>query len=185
MVTRKDFLDRIAWAMSSVLVGNIDGEGDVQSGLRSIKDSLRHATDAGNKTMIIGNGGSAAIASHIAIDYAKNGGFRAVACNDLAALTCLSNDFGYEQVFAKQIEQQGRAGDVAILISSSGKSPNILLAAQAARHARFDAIYTLSGMGADNPLRSMGHMNFYVPSDDYGIVEITHLALLHSIVSVP
>ena len=83
--------------------------------------------------MFIGNGGSAGIASHLAIDFSKNGGLRALAFNDPSALTCLGNDLGYENVFAKQIELHGRAGDLLIAISSSGRSPNILNAVEAAR----------------------------------------------------
>ena len=80
----------------------------------------RAAHASGNKVMFIGNGGSAAIASHMAIDYTKNGGIRALAFNDGAALTCLGNDLGYAQVFARQIEMHARAGDLLIAISSSG-----------------------------------------------------------------
>ena len=67
-------------------------------------ERIRATHAAGNTVIFIGNGGSAAIASHMAIDYTKNGGIRAVAMNDGAALTCLSNDLGYENVFAKQLE---------------------------------------------------------------------------------
>ena len=86
--------------------------------------------------MFVGNGGSAGIASHLAIDFSKNGGMRAMAFNDPSALTCLGNDLGYENVFAKQIEFHGRAGDLLIAISSSGRSPNILNAVKAARAAQ-------------------------------------------------
>ena len=73
----------------------------------------------GRKLMFIGNGGSAAIASHMAIDYWKNGGIRATAFNDAALLTCLSNDYGYEQVFAKPIEMMSQAGDLLIAIDDA------------------------------------------------------------------
>ncbi len=140
-----------------------------------------HAT--GHKLIFVGNGGSAAIASHMAIDYSKNGGLRALAFNDAAALTCLSNDLGYENVFAKQIAMHGREGDLLVAISSSGRSPNILNAVAAAKEAEIEAL-TLSGFTADNPLRSMGAINLYVPSGEYGFVEITHLALCHAILDL-
>lgn len=73
-------------------------------------ERIRATHAAGNTVIFIGNGGSAAIASHMAIDYTKNGGIRAVAMNDGAALTCLSNDLGYENVFAKQLEMHAREG---------------------------------------------------------------------------
>src|SRR6476659_7054261 len=91
------------------------------------------ASDGGNKVMFIGNGGSMGIATHMAIDFSKNGGLRATAFGDGAVLTCLGNDLGYENVFASQIGWHGRNGDVLIAIRSSGKSTNILNGVQAAR----------------------------------------------------
>jgi len=135
---------------------------------------------AGNKLIFIGNGGSAAIASHMATDYSKNGGIRSLAMNDSAMLTCLGNDLGYDRVFAKQIELHARPGDLLIAISSSGGSPNILNAVVAAKAAGCSVI-TLSGFKPDNPLRSKGEINFYIASDRYGFVEIGHLTICHAI----
>jgi D-sedoheptulose 7-phosphate isomerase len=144
---------------------------------------IRATHNAGNKLMFIGNGGSAGIASHMAIDYSKNGGIRSTAFNDGAALTCLSNDLGYENVFAKQVELHARSGDMLVAISSSGKSPNILKACEEAVKSGC-YILSLSGFGADNPLRKCGDLNFYVNSMEYGFVEITHLALIHAILDL-
>jgi D-sedoheptulose 7-phosphate isomerase len=135
---------------------------------------------AGNKLIFIGNGGSAAIASHMATDYSKNGGIRSLAMNDSSMLTCLGNDLGYDRVFAKQIELHARRGDLLIAISSSGRSPNILGAVEAGRAAGCE-IVTLSGFTADNPLRTKGDINFYIASDRYGFVEIGHLTICHAI----
>ncbi len=143
----------------------------------------RRAHADGNKLMFVGNGGSAAIASHLAIDFSKNGGMRAMAFNDGAALTCLGNDLGYENVFAHQVEWHGRAGDLLVAISSSGCSPNILNAVAAARRGGVDVL-TLSGFRPDNPLRAMGEVNLYVPSCAYGFVEISHLTLGHAILDL-
>jgi D-sedoheptulose 7-phosphate isomerase len=140
----------------------------------------RAAHSAGRKLIFIGNGGSASIASHMAQDYSKTGGMRALALNDSSFLTCVGNDLGYEHVFAKQIELHAFDGDLLIAISSSGKSPNIINAVAAAR-ARDCQIVTLSGFGADNPLRRLGAYNLYVPSASYGFVEIAHLAVCHCI----
>ncbi len=137
--------------------------------------------EAGNKLIFIGNGGSAGIASHMAIDYSKNGNIRSQAFNDSSALTCLGNDLGYENVFSKQIELHARPGDVLVAISSSGNSENILGGVSQARGSGCKVI-TLSGFGEDNRLRGLGDINFYVPSQEYGFVEITHLALCHSVV---
>jgi D-sedoheptulose 7-phosphate isomerase len=146
-------------------------------------ERVKQAHDSGHKLIFIGNGGSAAIASHMAIDYSKNGNLRALALNDPAALTCLSNDLGFENVFAKQIELHGWSGDVVVAISSSGRSANILNAVRAAKDKRIDVL-TLSGFTPDNPLRMEGGTNFYVPSGEYGFVEITHLILCHAILDL-
>jgi D-sedoheptulose 7-phosphate isomerase len=135
---------------------------------------------AGNKLIFVGNGGSAAIASHMATDYSKNGGVRALALNDASVLTCLSNDLGYDRVFAKQIELHARSGDLVIAISSSGRSANILNAVDAAAAAGC-AVATMSGFTPDNPLRRKGEWNFYVASDRYGFVEIGHLTICHAV----
>ena len=133
----------------------------------------------GRKLMFVGNGGSAAIASHQAVDYWKNGGVKAVAFNDPSFLKCLSNDYGYERVFAEPIQGFADSGDLLIAISSSGRSANILQAAEAARQ-RGCEVLTLSGFDATNPLRTQGSLNFYIPSHGYGVVEVTHLTLLHA-----
>ncbi|TBY46457.1 SIS domain-containing protein [Rhizobium leguminosarum] len=142
---------------------------------------LARAThDAGRKIMFIGNGGSAAIASHMATDYSKNGGLRAMAMNDGATLTCLSNDLGYENVFAKQIDMHANEGDLLVAISSSGRSESITKAVRTARD-KGCAVMTLSGFAPGNPLRDLGDLNFYVASDQYGYVEIAHLAICHAV----
>ena len=156
----------------------------LMDGLKLARSMFKAAHEAGNKIVFIGNGGSAAIASHFAVDYTKNGGMRAMALNDAATLTCFANDYGYEQVFAKQLEAHGRPGDVIVIVSTSGTSRNILAAAAAAKNARCEVV-TFSGMRPDNALRHFGSLNFYVPSGDYGLVECAHTNLLHSMVSIP
>lgn len=148
-----------------------------------VRDCAHKAHDGGNKLMFVGNGGSSAIASHLAIDYSKNGRLRSMAFNDAAALTCLGNDLGYEQVFSAQVDLHARPGDLLVAISSSGRSPNILGAALAAREVG-TTIATFSGFSEDNELRSLGDVNFFVPSAEYGFVEVAHLALCHAILDI-
>jgi D-sedoheptulose 7-phosphate isomerase len=131
---------------------------------------------------LIGNGGSAAIASHIANDLTKACGKRAHALTDPAILSCMANDYGYKEVFSEQLHRLMAPQDWLIAISSSGQSKNILRAVEAA-HAYHGNIVTLSGFDANNPLRTSGHTNYWVPSDNYGVVEISHLAILHGIVN--
>ena len=137
----------------------------------------------GGKVMVVGNGGSAAIASHIATDYSKNGGVTTQAFNDGALLTCLANDLGYENAFARAVSVYGRPGDLLIAISSSGRSPNVLNAVTAARDGQCRVV-TLSGFDADNPLRRAGDINFHVASHRYGFVEIIHLAICHAVLDM-
>ena len=163
-----------------------DGEGstiDVEDFIETTIAKCRDAHIAGNKVMFVGNGASASHASHMAADFSKNGRIRSVAFNDAAALTCYANDYSYEEVFSKQIEMQGQAGDVLIAISSSGESENIILAARAARKIGAGVI-TLSGFETGNRLRQLGDLNAWVPSPDYGFVEIAHLGVIHAVVDL-
>ena len=153
---------------------------DIAEAVNQIISLARRTHAAGNKLIFVGNGGSAAIASHMATDYSKNGNVRAMALNDPSMLTCLGNDLGYERVFAKQIELYARAGDLVTAISSSGRSANILNAVKAARAAQCTVV-TLSGFAADNPLRGLGDLNLYIDSDRYGFVEIAHLTICHAV----
>ena len=156
------------------------GTLDLADALNRIMTQARSVHSAGNKLIFVGNGGSAAIASHMATDYSKNGDIRSLALNDSSMLTCLGNDLGYDRVFAKQIELHARAGDLVIAISSSGRSANILNAVRAARAAGC-AVVTFSGFAPDNPLRRLGDINFYLASGRYGFVEIGHLTICHAI----
>jgi len=155
----------------------------LEEGCEWVRRNAHEAHDGGNKVIFVGNGGSAGIASHLAIDFSKNGGLRSLAFNDPAALTCLGNDLGYENVFAKQIEFHARPGDLLIAISSSGRSPNIVGAVAAAR-ARDCRIATYSGFTEGNDLRRTGDVNFFVRSQEYGFVEIAHLALCHAVLDI-
>jgi D-sedoheptulose 7-phosphate isomerase len=150
-------------------------------GLERAVDMVRAVKRTHNKVVLIGNGGSAAIASHQSVDLWKNGGIRATAFNDASLLTCIANDFGYPQVFEKPIEMFCDEGDLLLAISSSGKSINILNAVEAARKMNCPII-GFSGFGADNPLYKAGDLNFYIPSSSYGIVEIGHLLLIHAVI---
>ncbi len=135
----------------------------------------------GNKIFLIGNGGSASIASHVSIDLLKNAHVPSLTLHDASLLTCISNDLGYEVVFEKPIDLLAKAGDILFSISSSGKSKNILNATRKAKQKGLVTV-TFSGFSRNNPLRNLGDINFYVPSPSYGFVEIVHLGICHCIV---
>lgn len=141
--------------------------------LLELKNRLVEVNKNKRKTIIAGNGGSAAIASHCAVDLTKNAGVRVVNFNEAGLITCLSNDYGYADWVSKAIEMYGDEGDLVILISSSGRSENMLNAAKIAKHLGIYVV-TFTGFNADNPLKNAGELNFWIDSKAYNIIEMTH-----------
>ncbi len=133
------------------------------------------------KIIIVGNGGSAAIASHFSVDMTKVVGIRAINFNEGSLLTCFSNDYGYQNWVSKALEFYSEKGDLIILISSSGKSENIINAAKKCNELNLNLI-TFSGFNKKNPLYELGKVNFCVESKSYNIIESTHQFWLLSIV---
>lgn len=179
---KKQPLMELANLFTKIKASASDGaEIDFQKAVSQIVKRVSLQRKKNNKAMIIGNGGSASIASHIATDFLKNLKMAALVFNDASLLTCLSNDLGYENVFSTPIGTLAKKGDILFAISSSGKSKNILNAVtQAKKKGCF--VVTFSGFSGLNPLRKMGDLNFYVPSSFYGDVEISHLAICHAVV---
>ena len=161
----------------------------IQAGLESVNqadlikasDAIKAVSKAGKKLIIAGNGGSAAMASHVSVDFTKAAGIRAINFNEADLLTCFSNDYGYERVFEKAVEFYGDEGDLLILISSSGNSANVVNAAKRAKELNMGVI-TFSGFNSNNSLRKLGEINFWVDSTAYNIVEMTHHIWLLAIV---
>ena len=169
--------------LSNLLLGvqATDREGrtlSLDEGTRKAVEIILSVKSGRGKVMLIGNGGSAAIANHLQNDLAKAVQVRALVFNDIPLLTAYTNDDGYECAFERPIAQWAEAGDLLIAISSSGKSENILRGVRAAEGKECQ-ILTLSGFRPDNPLRRMGQLNFYVASEAYGYVESAHGALTH------
>ena len=131
-----------------------------------------------SKILIFGNGGSAAMASHVSVDLTKNAKIKCLNFNESDLITCFSNDYGYNKWMEKAIDFYGESGDILILISSSGKSENVLRAAKAAKKKKFNKVITFSGFSKNNPLRKLGDVNFWVDSNDYNQVENTHQYML-------
>jgi len=129
--------------------------------------------ERGGRVIFVGNGGSAGIAAHLAIDLSKNASVPAICFSDASMITCLANDYGFEQWLSHAVRLHARAGDCLVAISSSGRSKNIINAVTKARAVGLDVI-TLSGMTVDNPLRKLGDINLWVDSRSYNIVETAH-----------
>ena len=178
--TLSRYLETLAALTRAVACSGADGAPvPADAGFARAVDLLAERTAAGRSVLWVGNGGSAAIASHISVDFFKAGA-RSLSFNDGPMLTCMGNDYGYDQVFSRPIEFCAAPGDVLVAISSSGRSANILNAVAAAR-ARGVAVLTLSGFAAGNPLRALGDWNFYVASGVYGFVETVHAAICHAL----
>ena len=141
--------------------------------LLELKELLENTHQKSGKTMIMGNGGSAAIASHVAVDFSKNANIRMVNFNEADLITCLANDYGYEHWMAKAIEIYGDKNDSVVLISSSGSSPNVVNAAKASKGKGYQTI-TFTGFDENNPLKIEGDINFWVKSRAYNVVEMIH-----------
>jgi D-sedoheptulose 7-phosphate isomerase len=149
--------------------------------LEKIKKLLKIIKRKRKKVIIFGNGGSAAISSHVSIDLTKNARIRSINFNEADLLTCFSNDYGYEKVYSKSLEFYADRGDVVIIISSSGKSKNVLEAAKICKKKKI-LLYTLTGFSKSNPLKKMGNINLWVNSKAYNIIENIHQIWLLSIV---
>ncbi len=185
LVNFNDYLDYLAEIAADTIVTDTDGAiVSLDAAVESLVSQLDEVSKSKHqKIVFVGNGGSAAIASHCAVDYQKNGGIRSLAMNDPSMLTCLSNDYGYEFCFSKQIEFHGQKKDLLFAISSSGQSPNIINALKQAKKNDMYVI-TLSGFSPQNKLRLSGHLNFFVNSHSYGPVEITHLTIIHALLDL-
>ena len=157
---------------------------DIISGLVQVGDTIVAANKNGCKTIIVGNGGSAAMASHFSVDLTKNAGVRCVNFNEADLITCFANDYGFDRWVEKAVEFYGDEGDVLIAISSSGSSENMLNGCKAARNKNFSSVITFSGFNADNPLRQLGDINLWVDSKAYNFVENIHQLWLLAIVDL-
>ena len=141
--------------------------------LESVAGAIMETAARKRKIILAGNGGSAAIAGHVTVDLTKASGIRSINFNEAGLLTCLANDYGYENVFEKALEFYGNQGDLLILISSGGQSQNVLNAARKARELHIGVV-TFTGFERDNKLRQMGDLNLWVDSKSYNVVEMTH-----------
>jgi len=144
-------------------------------------DMIKSTIANQRKVIIVGNGGSAAMASHVAVDLTKNAGIRTINFNEADLLTCFANDYGYEHWVSQALKFYADKGDLAILISSSGSSKNILNGVKTAKELGLQ-VMTFSGFNPENPLRKSGDINFYVDSKGYNIVEMSHHVWLLAIV---
>ncbi len=158
-------------------------ETDVSRQIVELRDLVQRSKKESRRIFFAGNGASASIASHGAVDFTKQGGVQAFDFNEPNFITAFSNDFGYEHWIAKALEHRASPGDTVVLISSSGKSPNIILGAERARELGLTVV-GFSGFLESNPLRLMSDIDFWVDSCAYNIVECTHMVWLMATVDL-
>lgn len=167
--------------IKNTIYTTLNGEiHDLEEGFIKLVELLSITREKGKAVYLVGNGGSAAVASHIITDFVNVCQLRAFTLHDSALITCMSNDFGYDQAFKRILNTCVLENDILIAISSSGKSANICNAAKMAKSLG-GTVVTLSGFHHDNMLRKLGHLNFWLDSNDYGMVEVGHLFLLHNL----
>ncbi len=179
LVTPKIYFEKLASLLQTTEVTRLDGSviSLEEAGKKSV-GLIVSTKAAASKMMLIGNGGSAAIVSHIQNDLCDSVGVRAIVFNEPPFLTAVANDHGYETFFEQAVRLWAEKGDLLYAVSSSGRSKSILRAVQAGKEKRVTVI-TFSGFLPDNPLRQLGDINFYVKSEIYGFVETAHAVLGH------
>ena len=154
---------------------------EISDRLQVIKGLFESTHKSGNKIIFVGNGGSAAMASHCAVDLSKNAGIRSINFNEADLITCLANDRGFENWVTEALMLYADKGDVVVLISSSGKSDNMINAAKYCNQ-NFLTLVTVTGMDKLNPLKSQNDkgsytdsdLNLWVNSKAYNLIEMVH-----------
>lgn len=155
----------------------------IRQALQEFHDLAVDIRKNGRKLMFAGNGASASIASHGAVDFTKQAKVRGVDFNEPNLITAYANDFGFENFMARAVEHHGDAGDGLVLISVSGRSPNAVKAAEFAR-TRGIKVVSFSGANPENPLRAASDIAFWCDSKAYNIVECTHMIWLTTVVDM-
>jgi D-sedoheptulose 7-phosphate isomerase len=174
-----DYADLVADGLKKTIATDIGGnEIEINAAIEKWADISKKKRDEGATFFFAGNGASASMAEHFSHDCFKNADMRTCTCSETAHITAISNDISFDDVFAYRISKMCCEKDVLITISSSGNSPNVLKAIEAAGEKRMFVV-TLSGKTAENKSRKLGDLNFYVPLPEYGLVESAHSALMH------
>lgn len=172
-------LEQVIQGTQGKLLGK---EVSLSIALERIKELFFEVQKAKKSVWWVGNGGSSALCSHLSQDLLNKYGVRSQTLTDTALLTCMANDYGYEQVYSKPLETLLNGGDLLIAISSSGRSKNILNCVEVAQKKQAKVV-CLSGFRPGNPLSEQEvEVSLHCSSQLYGIVEIAHEALLHSVI---
>ncbi|EFL50880.1 putative phosphoheptose isomerase [Solidesulfovibrio fructosivorans JJ]] len=178
LATYGAYVERLYRTLNALVVTAKDRTLDQDEGFRRWCAMCYDIRLTGKTIYFVGNGASAAMASHMAADFSKNCACRAMAFNDIALMTAISNDINYTECFSVPLMRFANSGDMLVTVSSSGNSPNVISAINAAKNLDL-VIVTVSGMSEENLSRKLGDLNFWIPADSYGQAEAGHQALLH------
>jgi len=175
---------------SLAVLEQVAADSVLRATILSIADCITASFRNGGKLLIAGNGGSAADAQHIAGEFLSRLRFDrnplpAVALTtDTSVLTAVGNDYGFDQVFERQLRGLGRQGDVFIAISTSGRSPNVLAALEAARKLGMTTISFTGAAHGANVMRALSDIVLAAPSDDTPLIQQVHITAAHAICEV-
>jgi D-sedoheptulose 7-phosphate isomerase len=178
---------QIHLAASSRLLEQVAKDAGFGAAVAEIAARLAGTLRDGGKLMIAGNGGSAADAQHLAAEFLSRFAFDrnplpAIALTtDTSAITAIGNDYGFEHIFERQVRGLGRSGDTLIAISTSGKSPNVMAALQAARQI---GMTTIGFTGAGGDMHQLCDLLLAVPSDQTAMIQQIHLVAYHAICGI-
>lgn len=172
-------------AASARILAAVAADPRLAAAVHDVAAACLESIRAGGKVLLCGNGGSAADAQHVAGEFVSRfrfdrPGLPAIALTtDSSVLTAIGNDYGYEQVFARQVQALGRRGDVLIAYSTSGRSPNVLRALEAGRDGGLACVGMTGNRGG--PMRDLCRFLLEVPSDETPRIQEGHLALGHAV----
>ena len=181
----REYIEKLIDYLETATLYDKDGipYKDYETSMKQLVEVFTTVKQAGKQVFFIGNGGSAAIASHMTADFMKNGGMKTYSLYDNSVTTCMGNDYGYEYIFSRPLEFLADEDDLLIAISSSGNSKNIINAIQVAKKKGCRVI-TFSGFLKDNAIRVLGDYNLHVPVSHYGMVESIYNLILQQIVDM-
>lgn len=175
------YRDNFFYELSQVKGHRNGSEEDFEAIVAQIISEIDQARINKRNVFIIGNGASATMASHVAVDFWKNHKIRAFLFSDAASLTAVGNDICFTQSFSEPLELYGNPDDLLISISSSGNSENIVNGIEMAHKKKLITI-SLTGMKESNKAHTLSHYGLYHPGQTYGSVESAHALILHYII---
>lgn len=156
---------------------------DIYSKIKKFKQLALNVKKNKSKMIFAGNGASAAISAHGAVDFTKQAKVRGITFNEADLITCFANDYGYENWISEGIKHYADPGDIVVLTSVSGTSPSVVNAAKTAKKKGLTVI-TFTGRTSTNVLRQSGDINFWVNSHAYNIVECIHMIWLTTVIDL-